>query len=143
MAHDPRAYANTSCPYCSAPLDPLPKARKRCPSCGQPIYVRSGPDGLRYLLQEVDLPVLEQAWSDDAELRRDPANPGDPDAVQVVVRERLIGYLPDDVAGAWSHYLTIVASPVHVAAEVQGHHGRGYAEPVYHVQLRMPDRPPS
>ena len=59
-----RDYANTSCPYCSASLDPLPKAKKRCPSCGQPIWVRSGPDGLTYLLQEVDLPILEQAWQE-------------------------------------------------------------------------------
>ena len=59
-----RDYANTSCPYCSAPLDPLPKAKKRCPSCGQSIWVRSGPDGLRYLLQEVDLRVLEEAWQE-------------------------------------------------------------------------------
>ena len=59
-----RDYANTSCPYCSAPLDPLPKAKKRCPSCGESIWVRSGPDGLTYLLQEVDLPILEQAWQE-------------------------------------------------------------------------------
>jgi hypothetical protein len=62
---DPRAaYANTGCPYCSAPLDPLPKAKKKCPACGQPIYVRRAPDGLRYLLQEQDLPALDKAWTE-------------------------------------------------------------------------------
>jgi hypothetical protein len=60
-----RTYANTTCPYCTSPLDPLPKAKKRCPACGQSIYVRSGPDGVRYLLQEIDLPVLEEAWAED------------------------------------------------------------------------------
>ena len=55
--------ANTACPYCSVELDPLPKAKKRCPGCGQPIYVRSGSDGLTYLLQVGDLPVLEAAWA--------------------------------------------------------------------------------
>jgi hypothetical protein len=59
-----RPYANTACPYCSVAFDPLPKAKAHCPSCGQTVWVRSGPDGLRYLLQEADLPVLEQAWED-------------------------------------------------------------------------------
>jgi len=57
-------YANTACPYCNAALDPLPTARMDCPACGATIWVRGGPDGLTYLLQEVDLPVLEQAWQD-------------------------------------------------------------------------------
>jgi len=71
-AADPRAeYANTTCPYCSAPLDPIPKAKKKCPACGQPIFVRRAPDGLRYLLQERDLPVLEQAWAEVHDDRND------------------------------------------------------------------------
>jgi hypothetical protein len=64
MILDMREYANTTCPYCSRPLDPLPKAKKRCPSCGQTIWVRSGPDGMTYLLQEADRPVLEEAWQE-------------------------------------------------------------------------------
>ena len=57
-------YASEACPYCAGRLDPLPKAKKRCPSCGRPIYVRPGPDGLTYLLQTADLPVLEAAWAE-------------------------------------------------------------------------------
>jgi hypothetical protein len=64
-----RPYSTTACPYCSTVLDPLPKAKKACPSCGQPIYVRSAPDGLRHLLREADLPALEAAWQ---EYRADP-----------------------------------------------------------------------
>ena len=64
-----RPYATTECPYCSIPLAPLPKAKKRCPSCGQPIYVRSGPDGVRYLLQEADLATIEALWLEFAEQR--------------------------------------------------------------------------
>lgn len=60
----PNKYANTICPYCSAILGPLPKANKACPSCREPIYVRSGPDGMRYLLREVDLAVIEAAWAE-------------------------------------------------------------------------------
>lgn len=64
-------YANTTCPYCNAALEPLPEAHTSCPACGATIWVRSGPDGLTYLLQEGDLPVLEQAWQEahDAEHR--------------------------------------------------------------------------
>jgi hypothetical protein len=59
----PRVYANTTCPYCSVTPDPLPKARsKKCRACGQSIYVREGPEGLTYLLQEADLSAMEQAW---------------------------------------------------------------------------------
>jgi len=62
-AAGPRIYANTTCPYCGVTPDPLPKARsKKCRACGQSIYVREGPDGLTYLLQEVDLPAMEKAW---------------------------------------------------------------------------------
>ncbi|MHB8399940.1 MAG: structural protein [Candidatus Limnocylindrales bacterium] len=59
-----RPYATSGCPYCGAPLEPLPKAKKRCPSCGGPIYVRSGPDGVRYLLQETDLTTMEALWAE-------------------------------------------------------------------------------
>ena len=59
-----RRYATSVCPYCNTALDPLPKAKKKCPSCRQPIFVRLGPDGYTYLLEEADLPVLEEAWGE-------------------------------------------------------------------------------
>jgi hypothetical protein len=62
-------YANTVCPYCGIGLNPLPKAKKKCPGCGQPIYVRSGPDGQRHLLREADLAQFETWWQRDAEER--------------------------------------------------------------------------
>ena len=57
-------YANTACPYCEAVLDPLPKAKKRCPACRRMVYVRVGPDAMVYLLRDIDRPVLEQAWAE-------------------------------------------------------------------------------
>ncbi|MGZ8514655.1 MAG: Ig-like domain-containing protein [Candidatus Limnocylindrales bacterium] len=57
-------YATSVCPYCSAALVPLPKANEQCPACGQPIHVRSGPDGYTYLLQERDLPLREPVWAE-------------------------------------------------------------------------------
>ncbi|MBA3877621.1 MAG: hypothetical protein C0498_11955 [Anaerolinea sp.] len=41
---------------------PVPKAKTRCKLCRQIVFVRSGPDGLRYLLQEIDLPAMEAEW---------------------------------------------------------------------------------
>jgi len=57
-------YANIACPYCATTLDPLPKAKKKCPACRQTIHVRVGPDALVYLLQDIDRPVLDRAWAE-------------------------------------------------------------------------------
>jgi len=46
---------SAKCPYCSAALDPAPKRKKDCPTCGKPIYVRKGK-----LLIEFD--ALRQDW---------------------------------------------------------------------------------
>lgn len=75
-------YDRGTCPYCEVPLDPMPKAKKKCPTCGQPIYVRSGPNGMRYLLREADLDAHQTRWDayydargevEDAEHNRDAA----------------------------------------------------------------------
>ena len=50
-------------------LDPLPKAKKKCSSCGNRIYVRSGPDGRRHLLAEGALAAHQQWWDDVLERR--------------------------------------------------------------------------
>jgi hypothetical protein len=57
-----RRYASTVCPSCGTSLDPLPRAKKACPGCHRAIYVRSGPDGLTYLLSEQDLEAHEARW---------------------------------------------------------------------------------
>ena len=62
-------YDRTTCPYCNDAFEPLPRAKKRCPSCGRPVWVRSGPDGRRYLLREVDLEAHQARW--DAESDRE------------------------------------------------------------------------
>jgi ssDNA-binding Zn-finger/Zn-ribbon topoisomerase 1 len=58
-----RAYDRETCPYCEATFDTLPKAKKRCPACGQTVFVRSGPDGLRHILREADLTAHEATWA--------------------------------------------------------------------------------
>lgn len=60
---DGRPYSRTDCPSCGAALDPLPKSKKKCPSCGEPIWVRSGPDDVRYLLADSELRDHEALWT--------------------------------------------------------------------------------
>ena len=64
MADEARPYANTDCPYCGVAIDPLPWRKTKCPVCARPIYVRAGPDGYTYLLQDGDRHVLEEAWAE-------------------------------------------------------------------------------
>lgn len=60
-----RPYRSTICPNCGAELSPLPRAKKACPSCHQPIFVRGAADGFIDLIREPDL----VAW-DQEDLRR-------------------------------------------------------------------------
>ena len=62
-ASDTRPYASTTCPWCGTALDPLPKAKKACPACTRPIYVRGGPDDRRYLLRKDQLAAHEAWWA--------------------------------------------------------------------------------
>ena len=59
-----RSYASELCPFCQERMDPLPKAKSRCRLCGQAVFVRSGPDGLRHLLRELDLEAIERQWAE-------------------------------------------------------------------------------
>lgn len=42
-----------NCPYCNTVLDPKPKRKKKCPACGNSVYVRGGA-----LITEEDLEVI-------------------------------------------------------------------------------------
>lgn len=58
-------YARTTCPYCNVELSPVPKAKKKCPSCRQPIYVRNAYDGTIHLHREQDRTAFREAWEHD------------------------------------------------------------------------------
>jgi hypothetical protein len=66
LAADPqdRPYNRPDCPHCGVVFDLLPKAKKKCPACGLAVYVRSGPDDIRYLLREADLDAMEARWEE-------------------------------------------------------------------------------
>jgi len=101
---DDRAYATTACPSCGTTLDPLPKAKRKCPHCGEFIWVRGAPDGLRHLLREDQLAANDLAWmqaSEAAARAEDEAGDGQraaDDAAGLVV-----GLYQPEVVGA-SHY---------------------------------------
>lgn len=48
-----KSIIGTKCPYCNAPLNPVPQRKKKCPSCGKFIFVRTRPsDRQRVLVTE-------------------------------------------------------------------------------------------
>jgi hypothetical protein len=64
-----RTYGATLCPTCHVDQSPPPRAKKKCRSCGNDIYVRSGLRGVRYLLAESQLEAFDR-WRANEELTR-------------------------------------------------------------------------
>ncbi len=51
------------CPYCNQGLDKKPGRRKKCPHCGQFIYVRTRPsDGEKVLVTEAQAEKIQEQW---------------------------------------------------------------------------------
>jgi len=52
------------CPYCDAPLEKMPGRKKKCPACGEFIYVRTRPnDNNKILIREDQIVYVEEAWA--------------------------------------------------------------------------------
>lgn len=54
------------CPYCGCEITPPPRANRKCPSCGERLYVRTRytEDGnLRLLLTEAERDAFDDAWA--------------------------------------------------------------------------------
>lgn len=52
------------CPYCQEPLEKKPGSKKKCPHCGNFIYVRTRPhDQQKILVKETDLKQIEYLWN--------------------------------------------------------------------------------
>ncbi|MFZ4526085.1 MAG: hypothetical protein ACOYOE_11185 [Chlorobium sp.] len=52
------------CPYCEAILDKMPGRKKKCPSCGEFICVRTRPsDKKKILIKEDQILVVEEQWA--------------------------------------------------------------------------------
>jgi predicted RNA-binding Zn-ribbon protein involved in translation (DUF1610 family) len=52
------------CPYCDRHLDKMPGRKKKCPDCGNDIYVRTRPSDRSRILVRVDqVPIVEEQWS--------------------------------------------------------------------------------
>lgn len=53
-----------ACPYCEVALDKMPGRKKKCPSCGEFIYVRTRPsDNKKILIKEDQILVIEEQWA--------------------------------------------------------------------------------
>jgi RNA polymerase-binding transcription factor DksA len=74
-----------------------------------------------------------------AELVREPNNPHDPNAVAVLIQRRLVGYIPAELAPAWSRYLAALETRglrARAAAAVWRHwNRREYERPLFYVGL--------
>jgi len=60
------AIGNTDamCPHCQSALDKMPGRKKKCPHCGDFIFVRARPsDEQRVLVTEAQAEVIEEQWS--------------------------------------------------------------------------------
>lgn len=101
-----RPFASINCPACSAPLDPVPKRKTSCAHCATVIFVRSGPDGMRHLLDEPGMLAMQTAWDAQAMDRYETRD------------SRLVGQRPGtprrvhfEVVGE-SHYQDVLANAV-------------------------------
>jgi len=63
--------SESKCPYCDTRLDPTPKKKRNCPSCGKVILVRTRPsDRQRVLVTEEEAKKIEEEWSKDQRIER-------------------------------------------------------------------------
>lgn len=82
---------DSACPYCDGEFPRRPKAKTKCRSCGDYVYVRTRPpDEERVLLTEADARFVEIQWATlnnrlDAYLREK----ADEDEAKAVLRKRL------------------------------------------------------
>jgi len=52
------------CPYCEADLEKMPGRKKKCPNCGEFIYVRTRPsDKKKILIREDQILIIEELWA--------------------------------------------------------------------------------
>lgn len=52
------------CPYCGVELDKKPSRKKKCPDCGNYIFVRTSPiDRSKILIKENEIDIIEEQWS--------------------------------------------------------------------------------
>lgn len=85
--------------------------------------------------------VIEEG---QAELWREPGNRYDPNAVQVRIAGRLVGYLPREAAPAWSAWLASYEAQGRVArvrTHVWRRWGAAYAEPTAYIHLLIHEDP--
>ncbi len=68
-----------TCPSCKKKLETIPSKKKKCPFCGQFIYVRTRPqDRKKILITEKEKDLIEEQWqqhfleSEDKEILKDP-----------------------------------------------------------------------
>ena len=64
MINEPIGNPDAICPHCDQHLDKMPGRKKKCPHCGQFMFVRTRPgDGQRVLVTQDQAEQIEEQWS--------------------------------------------------------------------------------
>lgn len=121
----PLGNVDSACPYCSTILDRRPKRKKKCPHCGNFIYVRTRPlDRLQVLLTEEQTHQLGSEWAiyhetfethnveeadyraAEAKLKESwPIDPSPRDVLWSLYNQRLLSYGKDQYWGLYRNTL--------------------------------------
>ncbi len=52
--------SQSTCPYCGTKLATAPSRKRRCPSCKQVMYVKTGPDDIDYAVTEDEVRIIKR-----------------------------------------------------------------------------------
>lgn len=123
-----RGYASKDCPSCGARVKELPRETVTCETCGEPIVVKSGEDGMWHLLREADFAAFEERQE---QIR---AESFKADEQTLLEAGFLIGDVQVDVVEAADHQEALAA--------LGGERSRaGSIEPVVALLSREPNHP--
>lgn len=95
--------ATPVCPHCAKSLDKMPGRKKKCPHCGQYMYVRTRPDDRqRVLVTEEGVHQIEEQWMFEHAMYSD--HPVDRGALQAhrSALTRKLGHEPSERDVHWS-----------------------------------------
>lgn len=104
--------------------------------------------GTAHHLQDIGrvLGRRDEALIEDVQalLRRDPANPHDPNAIEVYVYGALVGYLPKQAAAAWNRHIAAIEAAGETAgvdAHLWYRWPNGESQPGVFVNVRISEKP--
>lgn len=59
---EPKDQRKAECPYCHSVLKKIPGAKTKCPHCGESMFVRTRPDGVRLVVTKDEADKIDEEW---------------------------------------------------------------------------------